>query len=208
MKKTIPTSFEQCTRVGEVPNALENWAANLRKYGRICFVFLLFASIIGTIVLCIMATDGAYYDNETDGMINAVASGISTLIFAFIVLFSAHAIALLLEALANIVYNTSVSANIALYEHRDEVPTEKEEETTSSDTSKSENSPFWNCPYCGKQNYYFHTTCFSCGTPNNKKTESAPKITVPDSENATLCPSCGKTNIKSNDKCWNCGTNL
>lgn len=207
MKKTIPTSLDQCTTVGKVPGALKNWAENLTTYGNvICCIIAAFAVInTATAIFTALNTDDV---DVVAAIVSALIGGMTTIIYALIALWSAYAIALILEALANIVYNTSVSANIALYEHRDEVPTEKEEETTSSNTSKSENSPFWNCPSCGKQNYNFNSICFSCGTPKNKKTESAPKITVPDSENATLCPSCGKTNIKSNDKCWNCGTNL
>ncbi len=119
-KKQVPKTLDECVQPDRVSTNLWVWAERIEKIGVIVFVFLIVFGIINTIstgITTYREVDAIGIGDEAAvaTVLAVFTSLFSTALYAFIEFCAYHAIALLIGALASIVQNTNVSANLALY---------------------------------------------------------------------------------------------
>ena len=122
------------------------WAERLKKWGSVLFGLIIIFGIINTI-----STGVTIYreidilgneDAATPATVFAVLTSLFTYAFyAFLEYCAYHAIALLIGALASIVQNTNVSANLALYSIKGKSEDEFTEESKSKDSKNRSHQP-------------------------------------------------------------------
>ncbi|MBE7036253.1 MAG: hypothetical protein E7403_03050 [Ruminococcaceae bacterium] len=112
-ERKFPASLEECKKVDSVSESLWTWVEWLKKWGKIILILLIVVGIISAV--------GKYNEvNEINvdsgvAMMSAVTSLLSWALYAIIEFFAYNALALLLSALASIVQDTRITANVALY---------------------------------------------------------------------------------------------
>lgn len=109
-ERKVPKTLEGCLEVDPLSESLWNWAENLERFGKILLVILLVCGLIVVIYAGIAAEDAH------ESVWGAVLStGFTWIFYAFIEYCAYHALSLLMSALATIVQNTTIAANIAAY---------------------------------------------------------------------------------------------
>lgn len=190
-KKTIPQSLSDCYKNDSITDNLWLWCERLEKFGKILFWFIIVGGIITAFATSFSTetvTKGTYYtytDTETEFNIALfITSLLRTALYAILEYCAYHAIALLLAALASLVMNTKITANIALYtnakkepktakeSHIKEKNSVEEEEAKEIKKLKEEQEKFvadscanrdsWLCPECCRENSANSTKC-KCG---------------------------------------------
>lgn len=160
IKKTIPQTVDECTKSGYVVDRLVNWAESLKKRGKI---FAIILAVVGVLSSLMVAIEVGSYD-LTVGAAAFTESIIMWLIGIVLLVFTYNSVALLLEALASIVYNTSVSANVALYSAASKKTTTEAIDSKAEGSQPSSFVPneVWLCSNCGRQNVN-RGNCWNCG---------------------------------------------
>lgn len=200
-QKKVPKTLNECIKPDGVSMNLWSWAERLEKWGSVLFKLIIVYGIINTIYSCVTAYQETVIWGEEDIAILAVffailkGSFIYTL-YAFLEYCAYHAIALLLGALASIVQNTNISANLALYSTKaksgdkfidepDENEIEPETEDVTCDPRTDIN--VLNIPIKKKdikiiEENYIDTKCPQCGEV----------LSFPESAKNVTCPWCNK----------------
>ena len=109
--KKIPSSIDDCLKTDNVASNLWIWCQRLEKLGKYFFaIILIFGTILAFANSYIMGEYGREFSTEQlmDNLIQVV-------VYAFIEYCTYHIIALLVGALATIVQNSKITADIALY---------------------------------------------------------------------------------------------
>ena len=165
--KRIPRSLKECYETDRVTSILLGWSAWLRKWGIRMLIILIVFGIISTI------SDGIEISDIDESMVvfTVITSAITWLWYAVIEYCAYNALALLIDALATIVQNTKITANIALYNAaKDEGVLD--EENTASEPKVNKNIPpkvkekpqtehSWRCDGCGQMRT--QSPCPNCG---------------------------------------------
>lgn len=149
-EKIVPHSINQCKEPDSVSKTLWHWAGILRSIALVVSIVFVVAGLIGGIAAASSGLEaGGFFGVFISSIVVAAASYLSFFVTA-----------LLLEALGNIVYNTHVSANVALYTYKNEA-----KNTSPSKQSSVAGKGEWKCPKCGNihQNYVG-----SCGCGESK----------------------------------------
>ena len=164
LTKRVPKSIKECREPNLVTETLWSWAQIVERIGAIAFLIWLVCGIISAFVV-FFSTDMdvfAFLGVELAAVISALAE-----FLAF------RAVAVVIAALANITFNTSVSANVALYEHLEDEKAEEAAENAKkeerrkatvaaySNPEKKEDAT-WICSACGKTNYNFNKAWWAC----------------------------------------------
>ena len=113
-KRSKPKTLSECVAPDPVVQELYGWANGAKKIGLVaCVVFVIYGIINGMT----MAKD--------DGFLGFVSGFIPEVIYGFLVYATTLCISKLLIALANIVYNTRITANVALLNCEQEISEEE-----------------------------------------------------------------------------------
>ena len=174
MKKhrNIPHSLEECTQTGETAAKLYQFASQLEKWGNRLLIILMIAGILFTIVNIIGLIDV----NEALIIPTLISSVLSWSIYTAIAFFAYHLFAILIRALASITENTTITANVALWEASKKAMPAKElpkkpQSAPAADQPAAPAAPpppvvyedgSWSCPNCGQKNLSTRTTCWRC----------------------------------------------
>jgi len=156
-KERIPQSLKECYLEDGLSGKLKSWSERLEHGGEIIFRILIIVGIISTIVDGIEAK---HMEDITGGSVwvTIISSLIIWSLYAAIEYFVYRALSLLIAALASIVENTRITANVALYSKA------KEErlavKTTPVDKGSGEGT--WRCSKCGRIMPQYTGTC-ACG---------------------------------------------
>ena len=109
-ERKVPDTLEKCLEVDPLSQNLWDWAENLEKFGAIILLLIIIAGIVFTGLAVVEAEDLGE---------SSLWAGCLTLLtwafYAFIEYCVYHALSLLMSALATIVQNTTIAANIAAY---------------------------------------------------------------------------------------------
>lgn len=155
--KFIPNSLKACYQEDPVSSNLWTWSERLTLCGRIILIVLIVIGFISTIIDGIVAYDMSY---STGGsvFIAIITSLVSWTLYAVIEYFTYHVLSLLIAALASIVENTRISADVALYSKA------KEEGLLVKTTpvAKGSGEGTWRCKKCGRIMPQYTGTC-ACG---------------------------------------------
>lgn len=119
-QKKVPKTLNDCIKPDGVSSNLWIWAERLEKWGSSLFVLIIIFGIINTISTGVTTYQEIDILGDEDAATRATVFAVSTSLFTYALYacleyFAYHAIALLIGALASIVQNTNVSANLALY---------------------------------------------------------------------------------------------
>ena len=122
-EKQIPKNFNDCLKSSGTVSNLHSWAENLERLGKIFCVIVIVLGLIASYSSATVTqevTHGTYYqytETETKFDNNIFISGIiDTIVQAYLAYCVHHAVALIISALALITQNTTITANIKLYE--------------------------------------------------------------------------------------------
>lgn len=158
VKKPIPYSLASCTAPDPTATNLHIWAERLESWGRCLFIFLIAAGVIISLI-CGFSTADAYYRDAVPAFIGAfILSAASFALIAFIEYCTYHVLALFISALACVVQNTIISANVALFSASQEFDVSEsasEDNSLESDTpDETPAAPFsgWIRKSCGQHN--------------------------------------------------------
>ena len=173
LKKRTPQTLTECNAVNPQAEALASWADRLASWGKILAIILLVIGFFGAIGEAAMIWD--YEESVLAALFAFVGGMLSWAIYAFISYAAAKAIAMILEALASITQNTSVSASVALYTAAKDLPAQEAPKAavpqaapaqpaprTNAETRVAENG-VWFCGQCGRQNAPERVDCWCCG---------------------------------------------
>ena len=116
--KKVPVSVKECVTPNLVTETLWSFAKIAERIGVISFFVTVILGILSAIITLIATSDGVTFLIILG---SSLVSGIVDLLFF-------RFIAVIVAALANITFNTSVSANVALYEHLESAQKELEAE--------------------------------------------------------------------------------
>lgn len=231
-EKKIPKSIDDCTKPDKTSRDLWLWCERLEKWGKILFWIIIISGIILSITSAIQiskVTKGIYYtytDTETSfSFVIFITSLLDTALYALIEYCTYHVIALLIGALASIVQNSKITANVALY-----AATRNPEQNANGTASASENEASetqhkpkvqraheWACANCKKMITSYpcahcgHTPTDNCNQPESSKSVPNPPVVTDNklSDNETVaCPKCGCVQPNYLTVCWKCGQNL
>lgn len=144
--KPIPQTLNDCTKPESVVTTLYDWAVRLKTWGRYLFVALILIGIASTIIQIIPLIDG----NEEMILPTLFSSIVIWTLSASIEYFVYHILSILITALASITYNTSVCANVALFENRDSAPPAEDYQQPFRPVAPHSATRKWVCPQCGE----------------------------------------------------------
>ena len=121
-EKRIPKNMEECIKPDSVSSNLWVWCERLEVLGKVLFWIIIVLGLFTAITTAISTDEivsGSYYkytERKTSfDIVVFITLIIEVLIYAFIEYCVYHVLALLIGALASIVQNTKVTANLALY---------------------------------------------------------------------------------------------
>ena len=119
-QKKVPKTLNDCIKPDGVSSNLWIWAERLEKWGSVLFGLIIIFGIINMISTGVTTYQEIDILGDEDAATLATVFAVLTSLFtyalyAFLEYCAYHAIALLIGALASIVQNTNVSANLALY---------------------------------------------------------------------------------------------
>ena len=166
----IPNTLEECTYTGATVSNLNHYAQQLEMWGKRLLIILIVVGIIFTIV----ETVGLIDVNEELIIPTLISSLLSRSIYAVIEFFAYHVLAMLIRALAAITANTTITANVALWEASKkessvvEVVPEHQQATQTADKPVKRTTPVinadnsWICPNCGQGNLNTRSSCWRC----------------------------------------------
>jgi len=168
MKKKVPETFEECYQTDAVSNNLWNWAGWLETWGKRLLIFLIIFGVFASIKVAIEFAD---VDEEL-AVYNCINSIVQWLLYAFLEYCAYHVLALLISALASIVQNSKISADVALYNAAKQENILKTEENKDANASvvpasagkKINSGDYWRCKVCGTKNEIHKQYCKDCGT--------------------------------------------
>lgn len=220
-KKTIPRTFEECYREDDVSSNLWLWGERIERFGKILLVILIIIGVVLAISTSIteqqIEQEGYYYTHTVTqknfDSKNFFGVLFDYAVYAFIDYCAYHALALLICALASIVQNTNISANIALFNSN--VCREKINADSAKPSSRSagktadsaepnpgsadkptDEAHKWRCNVCG--NMISTSPCPHCGCTKRSIISDAPYY----------CGNCGKDGPFETDTCPNCGSSI
>ena len=165
LNNAIPRSLEECVEPGYTAINLHRWAERLDLLGRIFFWILISAGSVHTIAITAV---NAELNEEM-----ALSTFVFTVITWGIIVVVEYAIykiaALSINAMAVIVHNTMISANVALFESYKSMPPVPDSGSKSNSnslfakarTDHSTGAKSWKCT-CGRENAAYVSTC-ACG---------------------------------------------
>ena len=195
-QKNIPRNLEECYRQNDVSADLRSWGKKAEKLGKVLFIIIIIAGIIVSLATSITSKTvikGSYYsytDTETDFNFQLfLIKSVTYAIYAFAEYCIYHIVVLLMYSLAEIVQNSSITANIALYNSNGG-------NSEVSDEADSEKVHTWRCSNCG--NITSTDPCSHCGFTEKPHDPDAPNF----------CGNCGKEGPFETDTCPNCGSPL
>lgn len=178
LRKNIPNTLDACNVTNPQAEALAAWADRLKSWGMILAIILLVIGFFGAIGEAAMIWD--YEESMLAALLAFVGGMLSWAIYAFISYIAAKAVAMILEALASITQNTSVSANVALYTAAKAQGTLSKEApkaapaapkaapaqpaVPASQATQVAEDGSWFCSACGRRNAAERTDCWCCNT--------------------------------------------
>lgn len=173
--KAIPQDLWACRKPDPTASNLHVWAERLERTGKIIATLLIIAGVFCSVILGVSAADATRGDEDWLVFLGVfLGSGAAWTVIALLVYSLYHASALRIDALACIVQNTNISANVALYTAQENDPpidapepevTEptKAPVTRSASPDRSSSVRFgWRCT-CGAENNALSQCCKSCG---------------------------------------------
>lgn len=182
-ERRIPRNLNECCQTNEVSEKLFSWSQKIEILGGIfCFVLCL-VGIIATIWQTYIAVEVTRIDEDLI-FITVVSSLCKWGLYAIVEYVVYTAVYMLIDALASIVHNTTVSAQVAVYsasrnygETNEESNTVKNAAEKTAKTKektgyslselakeKDESQEIWYCTECGSKNYGKNQFCKDCGT--------------------------------------------
>ena len=171
MNKRVPKTLNECIAPDKVSSNLWSWSERIEKGGKIILGILIAVGLFDGI-------SSGIKEGELAGWISALIDFAIYGIIAAVEYCVTKAVSLLLGALASIVQNTNISANIALYEvtpkagdgWKEEPPHSKKKTVNPQKTAKE------------KEKDEFHEIeCVACGET----------LRVHKKTNTIKCPFCG-----------------
>ena len=148
-EKRIPKTMHECVKPTRTVSELYMWGDRVETWGHRLLVLVIVAGILLTIIEAISLVD------VEESMIfpTAITSLVTWAVYAFLTYCAYHIIALVLYALASINHHSMISANVALYQARQEEGTPPAPQVSGGK---------WKCPECEAQLPYDVIRC-QCG---------------------------------------------
>lgn len=176
-EKTIPKNLDECTQNSAVSNNLWSWAARIETWGKVLFWILVVVGLISSIADSIAFNEvtkhsyysGYYTDEKTTLAWDVFFTEIlEWALYAFIEYCTYHVLALLIGALASLVQNTKISADVALFCASKDCADSLENAEAAADTSAADSAAGssgegWFCSKCGMKNSNTALYCPACG---------------------------------------------
>ena len=167
VSKKVPQTLSECVKPDPTASNLHIWAERLESWGKTLFILLIIIGAITSVVLGVVAADAAHYSDEILAFLSAFfASALAWALIAFVEYLTYHVFALLTSALASIVQNTIISANVALLTASQEFSCEDSSEELPEETlvsTAANPTDCWICKSCGQHNKKTASFCVACG---------------------------------------------
>lgn len=131
-KKTIPKTLEECHKPSKLVVALRKYAHSIHQFGKILCIIVIILGLISAITSSLIYDVSAYGkvgDIEDFDFWNFLISFGITILEAWSIETVASFLSVLLSALANLVYNNSITANVSLYQAEKQSTDDKNQET-------------------------------------------------------------------------------
>ena len=126
-KSDIPKDLEQCRGVSHIVKSLYSWAGRCNKIGNLVSIFLM---LIGLLAGTFAA------DASTDEVMAFATACLPWVIYGFIALLVTSFARVMILSVATIVYNTTVTANIALKNAYDDLSDEEKRALSAKENVK------------------------------------------------------------------------
>lgn len=171
-EKQVPKGINECKKIDPVSDSLERWAKRATWYslGIAIFIFLM----------------GAYVGSEADEF----QAFLPFAICALIVLAVGSFFSILIRGLSRIVYNTSVTANVALMNaaQKEDMEVAAPNHIVTNPTPPNPNSG----------------AVTISATQNVRTKDVRTVIPIPSGDGTIICPVCGKEQLSTRKVCWSC----
>ena len=149
-ERKIPKTLGECLEIDPLSKNLWDWAENLEKFGAIILLLIIIAGIVFTGLAVVEA------DYNGESLLWRGCSTLFTWVFYAIIEYCVyHALSLLMSALATIVQNTTISANVAAYKAG------IERGAVNRQTATNQGNLY--CPQCLNPVKYGDSKCHKCG---------------------------------------------
>ena len=176
IEENIPKTLNQCTQVDVVSQTLWNWAHRFDLWGKIIFYILIFIGIVSTIIDAVytfyLLEEVEYYEYilaVPGAKVPVISSIIKWGFYAFLVYIISHMLALHFGALATLTQNSTITANVALFNSGPEPKVSKVDGDSASKHHQEQFTPpvppapgFWVCKACGTHNKDTYYQCKTC----------------------------------------------
>ena len=183
----VPRDLEDCCFTDDTARELWRIAELVESWG----AFLLIAILVLGTVVSISTTSFMSRIAEGSGFTAFLCSAIVWGILAVLVYAGCHLISLTIRALASIVQNTRVSANVALYTTSKSTPV-AEHSSQASVVPNLNNTP-------AEEKIHIQPVSRTAESPNQ-----APVSPVVVSPEEIVCPNCGMKQRSNRTCCFNC----
>ena len=174
-RNSIPASVTACITPSPLVNKLNKYADNLEKIAKWMVLFFFLAGVVSMFLDPV-----AQLALDDENILLLLLYLLPWPIYGLVACAVCNVLAMVVRSLATLVYNTSVSANIAVLEAvrnrtpepkpapkaeapKEEAPKEeapKAAEPVRQEPTVTENG--WICPQCGQKNMNIRTTCWRC----------------------------------------------
>lgn len=194
-ERKIPKTLGECLEIDPLSKNLWGWAENLESFGKILLAIILVCGFVLVIYAGIAANE------EYESVWGAVLStGFTWILYAFIEYCVYHALSLLMSALATIVQNTTITANIAAYHANSVKDTHDSVQTPTEDSNKIT---------------HLEASINNRAEVEPQHVEDRPENQTASEESVCIgkrpkeefqCPKCKAYQRVDRDFCWKCGT--
>lgn len=121
IKKRVPKTLDQCREADTISQSLWQWEKRIKTIGTVALALIVIYGLVQTVsngVTAYQLIDGISRDEDA-AVLSTVLSVLGDLVvytlFGLLAYAFAYAVALALGAVASIVHNTHVTANLAMY---------------------------------------------------------------------------------------------
>lgn len=182
--KSIPRDLDECRLIDRTSRELWKISSLVETWGVIILIAILILGTIFTVGAVVLMSDLV----EGSGFATFICSAAIWGISGFIVYVFYHLISLAVRALAAIVQNTTISANVSLYEAN-----KKTKIAAPSKPSFIHNTNDTPSPSAEKE-----------GIADAEIVEKAPVSPSNPHDGEIICPGCGTKQRADRTVCWNC----
>ncbi len=114
-EREAPESIEECCKIDETTKSLLKWKNNVEKWGSIMLGLIILAGFFISIFNGIFSAETTAEGGNIFGAVSFLSTLLMWIVYAIIEYWVYSTVALVIEALASIVYSNRITANVSLY---------------------------------------------------------------------------------------------